>query len=162
MRKGLLFGIVFITALLFLFAGCGRIDEKAAKGTMIVDGDIITNDEIVFYKSKKDEYVQVPLLLVLGKAGCYIERETPELVYIINKGKKYVLDFESKALTAEDEKNNLLISAPGSNHFICTFTYEDVLVDNVTLKSICYFMNVSASIRIDFGQKTISISKENA
>lgn len=129
------------------------------EGTMIINGEEIQDVKVSFVQNRKNQYVLVPLLTVLQKAGYNVERETPEKVNITIGGTIYTLDFQNKALMkGEDINNNLLTPAPGCNYYVCSFTDTDVIIDNVTLKSVCSFMEIPITIDIDFKQQMISIT----
>ena len=150
--------IFFCVLLLLILLGITKLTPKKKNGTMIIDGTVVTNGDIVFIKSVNKQCVQIPLLVVLEKAGFDTIIKSPHEILIIYKDVKYVLDFNLKTLVEEGKTNNLLVPPPGSNTYICIFTTDDVLIDHFTLKSLFFLMNTHFSIDVDYNRQELYIS----
>lgn len=130
------------------------------------DGILVINDverrdvKISFCQNEKKQYIMIPLLTVLQEIGCDIERETSEQVYITINSITYILDLKKETLYEESNDVNLLIPAPGIKNFVCSFTETDVIVDNVTFKSLCSYMEIPINIDIDFKNQIYTITLE--
>ncbi len=158
MKKYFVVLCIFFCVILLVLLGITKPTPKKKNGTMIIDGTVVTNGNIVFIKSGNKQCVQIPLLVVLEKAGFDIIIKSPHEILILYKDVKYVLNFNLKTLVEEGKTNNLLVPPPGSNTYICNFTTDDVLIDHFTLKSLFFLMNTQFSIDVDYNRQELYIS----
>ena len=158
-NKYVFFLISLLCLVIFLIIfGLTRPTLEKSKGTLIIGSNSIIDDNIVFFKKREKQYVQVPLLVVLKEIGCEVRFDSSRLVLITYKEKSFVLNFDDKLLSEDGNNNNLLIVPPGSDTYICVFTTNEVLIDDCTLKSLFFLMGVPYSIDIDYSAHKIVLS----
>lgn len=160
-RRIALFSFICIIVIAFaIISSLLLFSEKEKEGTLLINEHEIPGTNVTFFQKGTDQYVTLPLLVVLQEAGCLIEWETPELVYITANEITYALDYQSKTLTTEEKSHHhdLLTPAPGTKNYVCSFTDTDVIIDSVTLHSICSWMDIPITVDYDFKQQTLSIT----
>ena len=151
-------GVIVVASV--IVAGVLFFSEKEQEGILLINEHEMQGANVTFFWKGTDQYVTLPLLVVLQEAGCLIEWETPELVYITANEITYTLDYQSKTLTTEEKSHHhdLLTPAPGTKNYVCSFTDTDVIIDLVTLHSICSWMEIPITVDHDFKQQTVNIT----
>ena len=149
---------VLVAAMLLCTVGCAKTTEQ--EGALTVNGEAVQDVTVLFCREKREEYVTLPLLAVLEKIGCEIERNDAGQITVTPCGTAeravYTLDMQKETLTSENQ-SNVLMPAPGTKNYICSFTDTDVTVDIVTFKSVCFWMGMDVTVDYDFEEKTVSI-----
>ena len=151
---------VLVAAMLLCTVGCAKTTEQ--EGALTVNGEAVQDVTVLFCREKREEYVTLPLLAVLEKIGCEIERNDAGQITVTPCGTAeatvFILDMQKQTMVTEDHPlNNILMPAPGATRYVCLFTESDVTVDDVTFKSVCFWMGLDITVDYDFDGKTISV-----
>lgn len=107
--------------------------ENGKVGTMVVNGEEISDAEVFFY----DDYVAVPLVKLLETLGYSTEWKEDGIALISGQNGAYDLDIAGASFTKDGGEFDMI----GEDPLFCKKYDKEIVLDDTTAMSIFQFMN---------------------
>ena len=112
--------------------------KESQSGTLVVNnGDAVTENVVIHFKENAN-YADLPLTEVMKSLGITVDWIDSDIAEISYNDKKYVLNLAEVSLVENGKDYSFIIPAQGSTNFHYKVLEKELVLDDVTVRSIIY------------------------
>lgn len=154
--------MVLFSLVLVLAVGSAAVVHAVRSRTQTVEAQVVVNGretgiQVQISSNDYAVYSELPLVAVLRELGAEIEWIHDQEAEVTLEDAAYVLNLTDTTFCEAENEYNLLIPAPGSRNFSCRVLEQEVMVDDITLKSVLMLMDISAYVHNRAEERQVDI-----
>jgi hypothetical protein len=164
MKKGFLCSLIllligFSSVFLCVYIVKGEDIAKSSKGSLIINGEYITSENVNIYYKPDYSYSELPLVAVLKGLGANVEWISNVTAYISYNDVFFELDLLKISFNEKGDSFNYITPTPGGQ-MICEVLEKELLLDSNTIKSIVYLIGINIFYNIDHAESIVYITEK--
>ena len=145
----LLFGGVFL-----IVHKRGVQKETYINATVVVDGKVLVNRNAKIF----GDHVELPLIDILSGIGYSVKWVDTTTAILCNGDRNIRISLEKRQVVDLNNNENILYFPAGKMYFCCYPVCDDLLLDEVTLRTLLFTMGIEVDIHIDAERAEIQIN----
>ena len=166
MQRNLMIRILIILLVISLLSGCAKknlsiIPEKREQENNLRNGKVYINGEEneAILAQMHSSSIRLPLLKIVQSLGMGVDQKEDGVYHITKDSNVYILYCDEDILLVKQGGDdwNLLDPPPGVSSFYCQYELGDVYLDDETLASALFLMEVTIHILADYEMHRINI-----
>lgn len=141
--------IICLVALIVSFNFRNKNQEEPKNGSVIIDNKYIDGFTAEIYPQKR---ARLSFFVIAQELGAVVEKKGDLHFWVTYDSNVYVLDFSNgiSFMKQGEEDNKMMIPLPGGIPCYYKLQANDVIVDDVTLHGMLYFMEIPTYFSVEY------------